>query len=202
MGSKQATKEKRKQVAKAAPAPAPAPTPIYAFRPGSRVSGVDPAAVAAELERIEREDGKIETRRVVDAARAEDNPMHNAFTWDNEKAGDVLRLQEARQLIRAIVIVYPEQPEPQQKFFHVQYKEEEGESAGAYHPVEVVVRDVDLYASALTELTGKLVSAQQSVKDLEAAYLRSGKVSAERAKQMEAIGSHIKAAVAVAKGEG
>jgi len=42
---------------------------------------------------------------VVDAARAEDSPLHRYFTWDDGAAAEKWRLDEARKLVRSIHVV-------------------------------------------------------------------------------------------------
>jgi hypothetical protein len=40
---------------------------------------------------------------VVEAARPKESPLHGSFTWDDTKAAQQWRIQQARQLIRAVV---------------------------------------------------------------------------------------------------
>lgn len=44
---------------------------------------------------------------VVEAARPASSPIHNAFDWDDESAGEKFRLSQARSLIRSIQIERP-----------------------------------------------------------------------------------------------
>lgn len=47
--------------------------------------------------------GELQPKVVVDAARADDSPLHHSFDWDDSAAAEKWRLQQARQLIRATV---------------------------------------------------------------------------------------------------
>lgn len=47
--------------------------------------------------------GDLDPEVVVEAARPEDSPLHNSFTWDDSEAGRQWRLHQARQLIKAVV---------------------------------------------------------------------------------------------------
>lgn len=59
--------------------------------------------VAVALERIERENGGVlEPRTVWMSARSESHPLHRKFTWNDTKAADKWRDEEARRLIRAV----------------------------------------------------------------------------------------------------
>ncbi len=46
--------------------------------------------------------GLLMPEAVVEAARPEDSPLHECFTWDDRIAGEAWRLQEARVLIRTV----------------------------------------------------------------------------------------------------
>jgi hypothetical protein len=57
-----------------------------------------------ELTALAREHGgELQPKVVVDAARPEDSPLHKSFDWDDSHAAEQWRLQQARQLILAVV---------------------------------------------------------------------------------------------------
>jgi len=57
-----------------------------------------------ELTRLALEHGgELQPRAVVDAARAEDSPLHDSFDWNDTSAAEKFRLAQARSLIRAVV---------------------------------------------------------------------------------------------------
>ena len=49
--------------------------------------------------------GSLSPSAVVDAARAEEHPLHGRFEWDDSKAGEAYRIEQARRMIRAVVTV-------------------------------------------------------------------------------------------------
>lgn len=58
-----------------------------------------------ELTRLAAEHGgELQPKAVVDAARSDESPLHKSFDWDDTEAAEKWRLQQARQLIRAVVI--------------------------------------------------------------------------------------------------
>lgn len=66
-----------------------------------------------ELKRIARETlqtmakrngGKITPAAVVEAARAKNSPLHRYFEWDNTKAAQLYREDQARALIRSVKV--------------------------------------------------------------------------------------------------
>lgn len=51
--------------------------------------------------------GTLDAREVVDFARDESTSLHRLFEWDNEKAGDKYRIEQARHIIAAHVVIMP-----------------------------------------------------------------------------------------------
>lgn len=58
--------------------------------------------IRAVLEMLEDDDGCITPDIVLDAAKDPGSPLHDHFEWDDAKAGHSWRLEQARQLIRAV----------------------------------------------------------------------------------------------------
>ena len=83
----------------------------YQFEGSHRPTSVGINAVVAELERIRNRDGGIRPAAVVEESRPEDAPLHHEFEWDDSAAAEQYRIAQARQIIRAIVLV----PQPEMK---------------------------------------------------------------------------------------
>jgi hypothetical protein len=134
---------------------------IYRLRKGSRVTGIAAEVVGTALAAIQAEQGRLRPDVVVAAATPVDAPLHPAFEWDDESAGHEYRLIQARQLIRAVVVVRDETPDepPRQVYVHVGAEE-------GYQPIEYVVTRPDLYELALTELQRRFNSADSALKEL------------------------------------
>lgn len=79
-------------------------TTVYGFKPWARLSG-DPQRVGEEIERLRQTEGTIAPERVVDTARDPASVLHTYFTWDDSAAADAFRVQQARHLLRSIVVV-------------------------------------------------------------------------------------------------
>ncbi len=63
------------------------------------------ASYGAALEKIqERCKGFLTPEEVVHSAKSKSNPLHNIFNWDDKAAAFNYRKQQARQLLRTIVI--------------------------------------------------------------------------------------------------
>jgi hypothetical protein len=70
----------------------------------SGISRKDTKVVITELKKIEAAEGLIRPGSVVEAARAEDSPLHKFFEWDNTKAAENYRQWQARQLVASVYV--------------------------------------------------------------------------------------------------
>lgn len=67
---------------------------------------IDAQVAGDELERIRTfNNGRLEGRAVVEAARPKTSPLHPAFEWSDKKAADAWRLEQAGHLIRVIEVI-------------------------------------------------------------------------------------------------
>ena len=77
----------------------------FELRRGVSVRGVRADTIVAELERIAgQDDGSLTASSVLDASRPKDAPLHQVFEWDNKKAAENYRLQQANTVIRCVTI--------------------------------------------------------------------------------------------------
>lgn len=100
-----------------------------------------------ELQHIYEEHGQLTPALVLDTARNPDHPLHPRFTWDDEAAAEAHRIDQARNLIRSVRVVYREADD-----------KEGARSVRAYHSVRTeegcVYRSTDEVVASpfLTEL--------------------------------------------------
>lgn len=81
-------------------------TPIrYEWKPGSRIR-VDAQIAGKELERIAVRDGDVVPLTIVQESREPQAPLHEHFEWDDTVAAESYREDEARKLIRSLVVVH------------------------------------------------------------------------------------------------
>ena len=65
--------------------------------------------IGEELSRLEEQNGgRIDPPSVVKAAKPKKSPLHPCFEWDNNAAAKAYRENQARELMRKIVVVYKE----------------------------------------------------------------------------------------------
>lgn len=50
-------------------------------------------------------DGAVTPKRLVDVSRPEDAPLHNEFEWDDDIAAEKFREEQARQIIKNVIII-------------------------------------------------------------------------------------------------
>lgn len=58
-----------------------------------------------EVKTIEDREGRVSPEAVVEAAQADDAPLHPVFTWNDAKAAHQHRLAEARRMLNHLVVV-------------------------------------------------------------------------------------------------
>ena len=79
---------------------------IYKWKDAARLK--TDAQTAGEIcEKLEM-NGGLTAKRLVDESRPEDAPLHKEFEWNDATAAEAYREEQARHIIRSIVI----QPEP------------------------------------------------------------------------------------------
>lgn len=76
---------------------------IYQFKAGAHVRG-DAQAVGERLDAL-RERGGLTPAAVVSDATDKTSALHNLFEWDNRKAAERYRLEQAAHIIRSVVVV-------------------------------------------------------------------------------------------------
>lgn len=92
---------------------------VYEWKDGAHSpKGLDSQIVGDYLEALRAEHGGLSAAIVHEAARPEDSPIHKWFEWDDASAAGKYRLVQARELLRAIVVMSDdaERPEPIRAF--------------------------------------------------------------------------------------
>jgi len=82
---------------------------IYSFKPGAFISG-DAQAAGERLEKLRAKNNGLIPATVVDDARPKASPLHRFFEWDDTTAAQKHREQQARELIKAIEIMFEPAP--------------------------------------------------------------------------------------------
>lgn len=110
----------------------------YAWKDG-RFYTVDANDVMDELSQMGVEDQGITPEMVVERARHPQSVMHSLFEWDDAEAAEKYREDQARHLMRAIVIV-PETDAPKPVIVRaIVVASEDGEGKNRYWKTESVI---------------------------------------------------------------
>jgi hypothetical protein len=118
--------------------------------------------------------GGMRASELVEAAKPKKSPIHDAFTWDDAKAGEEYRLIEARLWLRTVEVTVIKEEVPQNEILvHVAPADTKDGREGIYKPVSVVVETPDEFERALDEAQQRVASAKRAVTALESAAARS-----------------------------
>jgi hypothetical protein len=85
----------------------------------------------------------------VEAARAEDSPLHSRFEWDDTQAADKWRLEQAGQLLRVTFRPDPTKPTDLRAFVAIKGEETPRSS---YVPTETAMADEFMRALVLRSM--------------------------------------------------
>jgi hypothetical protein len=78
---------------------------IYQWKPGGHFGKVTAQATGERLECLRETHGTLTAELVVDDARNPKAVLHPAFEWRDEVAAEEFRKEQARSLIRSVVVV-------------------------------------------------------------------------------------------------
>lgn len=125
----------------------------------------DPDEIGGALTAIAaKHNGEIQPKHVVEAARDRRHPLHKHFEWDDKKAADAYRLDQARAIIRIVrTQIEPDEP-PVRAFYSV--KDDNGQR---YRAVETVMSSASLQLALLKAAERDLRAFQsryQAIKDI------------------------------------
>jgi len=125
------------------------------------------ARVQQEVNSIYQENGNVRPTTLIERAKPKDSPIHDAFEWDNKKAGHEFRLIQARRWIR---VSAPDikNPEIKDRYVHIPSISNpddvcgEREREGYYKPISILKRGSTEYELAHSYLLSKLNSAKEA----------------------------------------
>ena len=132
---------------------------IFKFRESSGLAG-NAQVVGETLHQIHRRHGKLTPFEVVDAARSRKSALHRYFQWDNDKAADEYRKEQARYLIACVVTVQTGEDEvqPVRSFVSINH---------SYEPVEVVMSSTVMRQQAIQDVQAAIRSLKEKLSAFE-----------------------------------
>lgn len=139
----------------------------------------DANVVGPELVRL-AEEGRSTPEDIVSAARSKSSPLHSFFTWDNRKAADKWRLQEARQIAASVTVKFETSDGKKHEtraFQAIKVACESGtETASSrqpqrhYLPTSVICQDVDKSAQVVQDAMSSLVGWYRRYQQYQTIY--------------------------------
>lgn len=113
-----------------------------------------------ELQRIYERDGSLDPHKIIIEARNPENPLHDRFTWDKDKAAYENLLNEARKLIRIAVTILPQvNNEPVRAYVSLSPLRKKDQ--GSYIAMVDILSEEERYAQAREDALGIMSSMQK-----------------------------------------
>ena len=132
---------------------------VYQWKSGARISA--DAQVAGEMcAKLEKE-GRLTAKNLLNENREKDAPLHDAFNWNDSEAAELFREEQARYIIRSIVVKKENVAEPIRQFIHVDVNENK------YHSVDVLLSKVDTRDAVLRMALAELQAFRKKYQGLE-----------------------------------
>lgn len=125
--------------------------------------------IISRIKKLEDKLGRITPHIVLNDARKVSSPLHNEFEWDDSKAGELHRLDQARTLIRSVKIVIVTET---QTVKSVAYVRDPGVAVGeqGYRAIDNLRTEKGLAHEALVAEFVRVSSALRRARDLAAAF--------------------------------
>lgn len=86
----------------------------YKWKLPGFAKGIDPAIAVQEIDRIQSIYGKVTPNWIVAESTDPSSVLHSAFEWDDTKAANAHRVQQARILINNIEVIIIDDDKPRQ----------------------------------------------------------------------------------------
>jgi hypothetical protein len=137
---------------------------IYKWKTGF-LSHIDAQEAGTELERIRvQHNGHLTPDNIVRAAKRKTSPIHGAFEWDDKRAAMAHRKDQAKFLIRSIVVVEDDMldiKEPVRAFVSVRV-----EDKPHYTSIATAMSDEELRQQVLQKAWRELSAWRETYEDL------------------------------------
>ena len=132
---------------------------VFNFAESAHLGG-DPQAVGEKLHAIRKQRGRLLPADVVEEAATSTSILHRYFEWNNRKAAQKWRLEQARTLIASIVTVEVDGQETRTVRSFVRM-------ADSFEPLEVVMSDAAMRERALHEVQTSIGYLKEKLKAFE-----------------------------------
>ena len=135
----------------------------YKWKPNSRIK-TDSETAGAVMDGLEQQ-GRLTAKNLLDESRPAEAPLHDEFEWDDIKAAEEYRLQQARHIINCLLIEDDSQQETVRAFFNL------ADTAPEYRSIRTIMADE-------TQSEALLQAAMQELQAFERKYAQISKFKA------------------------
>lgn len=133
----------------------------YKASDGARLSDAQAAKYGSRINHLSEKEGFVTPEMVLEDAKNKNSPLHDYFDWNDREAAASWRIEQAKYLIRHIVvtIINDEKPETIRQFYSITPTSEmKSDAPRVYVTLDSVLSDVDkrkeVIGYALRELEG------------------------------------------------
>lgn len=123
---------------------------------------IDFLSNGADAQRVYEELGNTEitAKEILEKAKNPDSELHKLFEWDDRKAAEKYRLQQAGAIVRNLVFVTDDEKEEPIRVFHISTEPKK------YKPTKLILQQPDEYLALLQRAKDELYAFQRKYKSL------------------------------------
>jgi hypothetical protein len=124
---------------------------------------INPQEAGQYLDSIAQRDGGIKPNVIVEEARGPEALLHSCFVWDDIEAAQKYRVDQARSIIRNLVVVYASEdnrnePSRTRAFVHVVTQVDGEDKDSRYLDIKTVLNDTQMRSDLLEQAKRELIS--------------------------------------------
>ena len=128
---------------------------VFEWKPGSRFK-VDANTAGAVCEQLEAA-GNLTAKSLLDVSRPQDAPLHSEFEWNDSVAAERYREDQARNIIRHLVVRLDNKPdEPVRGFFRIKHSEHQ-----SYTNVTTILMHRELRADLIQQALEEMAAFER-----------------------------------------
>lgn len=124
---------------------------------------------AKELNRIQDKYGEVTPSNLLEESRAETAVMHDCYEWDDSKAAEKWRLQQSRQIMSCLTVVYEQVDSDQETVKSIEvraFQNTSEEREGRFLHVQDVMETPEYREIVLRKAFGELAAFRRKYSDL------------------------------------
>lgn len=146
----------------------------FVGNPRMGLSESDIQVVGENLQRL-LDSGIVNPVDVVDSARSISSPLHPFFEWDDSKAAEAYRKQQARLYLRCIKVVMPDEQEVR-AFHPVVIEVSEDEEVKAWKPLARIIEQKELLQQVMENECNRLIACQKNLRQYQSLMSELGPI--------------------------